>query len=119
MRIIANRQLSGVYGTVVDGQEFEVADDIALQLLAANLVRKPGPPRVLYDSKVSYQTKVVIPEASEVGPRQPFRDVPLSHQEPPIVVTESDPVLPAADVSEQGTADTSRRGKRSGSASGR
>ena len=48
MRLIANSQLSGEYGTVTAGQEFECQDAIAFELLRTNMVRKAGPPTVRY-----------------------------------------------------------------------
>src|SRR4051812_11371252 len=73
MLVIANKQLCGDYGDVVAGQVFECDDATARQLLANNLVRQAAAPRIIYD------TKVVTPAAAEVRPRDPFRDVFVSH----------------------------------------
>ena len=109
MRLISNRpQLHGSYGTVVFGQQFEVEEDVARQLLRSGAARLPDPPRVLYE------TKVVVPEAPEVGARLPFRDVPLPDPQPPAVAAEGDSVLPAADVPQPGTAHPGGRRKRKG-----
>src|ERR1700728_5145826 len=114
MRLIAvAQQLTGVYGTVTAGQEFECRDDIAAHLLRSGSARKADPPRV------TYETKVVVPEAPEVRPRLPFRDVPVRHSESPPVDPESDSVLPEPDVSLPGAADSGGRRKRKGFGSGR
>jgi hypothetical protein len=107
MRLIAvAHQLTGVYGTVTAGEEFECRDDLAKQLVRSGSARKAAPPRVLYE------TKVVVPEAPEVGARPPFRNVPVHHAESPPVAPEGDPVLPAADLPAPGAADSGGRGKR-------
>lgn len=103
MKLIANRQLYGEYGTVVAGQEFEARDEIALQLLQSGVVHRADPPRV------TYETKVIVPMASEVTARQPFRHLPVSDQEPPTVVAQSDGVLSAADIQGERNDDTGRR----------
>jgi hypothetical protein len=41
MRVIANRQLTGHYGVVSMGQEFDADEDVARQLLRAGLVMRP------------------------------------------------------------------------------
>ena len=104
MRLIANTQLTGIYGTVVAGQEFDCHDATALELLAAGVVRRAGPPAV------RYETKVIAPEAPEVSAREPFPDMPLPDPQPETVAPESDSVLPGTDVREEGTADS--RGRR-------
>ena len=106
MRLIANRQLTGVYGSVVAGDGFDVEDATGRQLMSAGLARRADPPRV------QYETKVITPEAPEVSARQPFRDSALPHEEPPSVAPESDSLLPPANVSESGAADRGRRGRR-------
>ena len=68
MRLISNIQLTGTYGTVVAGQEFECEESTARELLTAGIVRKAGPP------VVRYETKVIAPEAPEVSARHSFRD---------------------------------------------
>jgi len=112
MKVIANRQLCGEYGVVVADQEFDVRDEIAVQLLHRHLVRKPDPPQV------HYETKVIVPAAPEVSPREPFRDLPLLDAESPDVAPEGDRVLPATELPQPGTADPVRRGGRSRSGSG-
>jgi hypothetical protein len=99
MRVIANRQLAGHYGVVTMGQEFDADDDVARQLLRAGLVRKPDPPVVVYE------TKVILPAVPEAAPRDAFRDMSLSDEEPTGVAAGGDPVLSTADVSQSGTAD--------------
>lgn len=107
MRLIANRQLTGVYGSVVAGDGFDVEDATGRQLLNAGLARRADPP------SVRYETKVITPEAPGVSARQPFRDSTLPHEEPPSVAPESDKFVPPTDLSESGTADRGRRGRRS------
>jgi hypothetical protein len=102
MRLIANRQLTGEYGTVIAGQEFECSDQIAHELLAQGMVRKADPPKVVYE------TKVVRP--AEVGPTQPFRNVPVPDQEPAPVDPPRDRVVQIADL--QGTAHAPGRRRR-------
>ena len=109
MRVIANRQLTGHYGVVSGGEEFEADDDVARQLLRTGLVRKPDPPRVLYE------TKVIVPESPEAAPRPGFRDVPVPDAEPAPVASESDPLLRASDVSRQGASDPRGRSTRKAS----
>ena len=113
MQLTANTQLTGSYGTVVAGQEFECEEATARELLSAGMVRKTGPPIV------RYETKVIVPEAPEVSARHSFRDVPVSDEEPEAVAAQSHPVLRAADAPERGTADSGGRGRRSGSAARR
>jgi hypothetical protein len=115
MRVIANRQITGEYGSVVAGQAFDVRDELAEDLMKRNLVRTAAAPRILYD------TKVIQPaEAPEVGPREPFRrNVPVPNQESPDVAPEGDRVLPEPDVHESEPADLVGRGLRSRSAAGR
>jgi hypothetical protein len=113
MRVIANSQLRGEYGTVVPDQEFDVRDEVANELLKSGMVRHATPPRV------EYETKVITPEAPEVGPRQPFRDVLVPNPKQEDVVAEGNPVLSAANLSSGGTPDFGRRGGRSRSRSGR
>lgn len=113
MKLIADRQLTGEYGTVTPGQEFEVRDEIGTDLLRRNLVRTAAPPRVEYD------TKVIRPaEAPEVGAREtPFRHVPVPDEEPENLAEESRRVLSGADLSEAGTHDPGgRRGRARSSA---
>ena len=107
MKLICSaQQLHGAYGTVTEGQEFECDDDAARHLIHSGMARQPASHQVLYE------TKVITPSASEVGPRPPFRDLPLSDKEPAGVAPEGDSLLPVADVPSAGTADTGGRGKR-------
>ena len=41
MKVIANRQLHGVYGTMLAGEEFDVDHSLGLKLLARKLVSTP------------------------------------------------------------------------------
>lgn len=69
---------------------------------------------------MAYETKVIVPgttpgaEAPEVGPRLPFRHVPLHHTEPAGVAAESNSLLPGADLPESGAADRLGRRRRKG-----
>lgn len=108
MRLVSNRQLTGVYGTVPPDTIFDCPDDIAKELLNAGKVRKPEPPRIL-------ETKVIRPP--EVGPVIPFCNVPLSDSEPAEVVAESHSMLPESDLPEQRTPDSG--GRRTSSRFGR
>jgi hypothetical protein len=91
MKLIAHRQLTGIYGTVVTGQEFECPDDVARELLISGVVHKAEPP------KVQYETKVIRP--AEVGPAQPFRDVPVRDEKPAPVAAPGNRVVQVADLS--------------------
>lgn len=114
MRLIANRQLTGDHGFVLEGQTFESStEEQAKQLIQRGLARAADPPKVLY------QTKVIYPEAPEVSARPPFRDGAVHHAEPPPVAPEGDSVLPEPDVPLQGDADHSGRRGRKGSSTGR
>ena len=114
MRVIANRQLTGHYGVVSMGQEFDADEDVARQLLRAGLVKKPDPPVMVYE------TKVVSPEAPEAAPREAFRDLPLPDAEPTGMAAEGDSVLSAPDVPQPGTAHTrGRAGRKASGAGGR
>ena len=99
MRVIANRQLTGHYGVVTIGQEFDANDDVARQLIHAGLVRKPEPPAMVYERKV------IVPEVPEAAPRDAFRDMPLSDAEQAGVAAGRDPVFSTADVSQSGAPD--------------
>lgn len=110
MKLIANRPITGDYGTVVPGQDFEPTDERAHDLLKRGLARKKEEP------VIQYETKVVTPEAPEVSPRHPFRDVPVPDAEPEDVAPEGDSGVPDADVQNGGNAHSGRRGRRSGSA---
>ena len=85
MRLVCvSSQLTGAYGTVIAGQEFDCEDSIAVELLRSGFVRKPASPGV------RYETKVITPEASGVSPRQPFRHMPVSDKRPEVVASEGD-----------------------------
>lgn len=102
MKLIANRQLFGDYGRVAEGEIFDCSDEIGRQLIQNGVASKAEPP------KITYETKVVVPEASEVGARPGFRDLSLSDKEPAPVATASNSVLPGADVQKKGTVNRSR-----------
>jgi hypothetical protein len=106
MRIVANFQLHGVYGDIGPDEAFDCPEDIGEVLLKNNQARIPDPPKILYE------TKVVAP--LEVGPVVPFRDMPMSHEEPKTVATESNPVFSKPDASKSRTADSCRRRGRIG-----
>lgn len=107
MKVIANRQLIGDYGTKAPDEEFDLRDEVATELLKSGMVRHATPPRV------EYETKVIVPEAPEVSPRQPFRDVPVPHAEQEGVASEGNPMFPAADLSPVGAFDPrGRRGRK-------
>ena len=112
MRVIANRQLTGHYGVVTIGQEFEADDDVARQLLRNGLVKKPDLPAMVYE------TKVIVPEAPEAAPRDAFRDLPLPDAEPASVAREGDREFSAANFQPQRTDDPGGRGGRKASGSG-
>jgi hypothetical protein len=104
MRLIANRQLTGDYGTVVTDQEFDTSDEIAQQLMRNGMAHRKQPPTI------EYETKVIHPEeAPEVSPREPFRDSIVPHEKPPAMAPESAPSISAADVPERGDAHPGRR----------
>ena len=105
-------QLTGAYGTVVAGQQFECEPEIALQLLAAGFVRRVGP------TAVQYETKVIVPEAPEVSARPGFRHLSVPHAKPEGVASASDTVLPASGGKKRGAADPVGRHRRAGSRSG-
>src|SRR4051794_16492770 len=100
MKLIANRQLCGDFGVVAQGESFMCHDEqTATSLLGRALARTAAPPRILYE------TKVIAPEAPEVGPRLPFRDLPLCHPQPAELAFESHRPLPFADACKPGTPD--------------
>jgi hypothetical protein len=110
MKVIANRQLQGHYGSVGPDQEFECQDETGSELLKRGLVRHVRPP------KVQYETKVITPaEAPQVSAREPFRDVPLPDAEQAPMDSEGNKVLSSADVPERGAADSRGRGRGKGS----
>ena len=112
MRVIANRQLTGHYGVVTMGQEFDAEDDVARQLLRAGLVKRPDPPTMVYE------TKVIAPEVPEAAPRDVFRDVSLPDAEPAGMAPEGDQQLSAPDLPAQRTDDPGGRAGRKASGAG-
>ena len=110
MKLIANRQLTGAYGTVAPGDEFEAYDPVASSLLNRGLAREAKPPKIHYD------TKVISPDASEVSARSPFRNMPVLDQEPERLAPESDRVLSQSKVWTSGTTHLGGRAGRAGSA---
>jgi hypothetical protein len=109
--IVISQQLTGEYGTVVAGQEFDCDDAAAYQLVTAGMARKAAPPAV------RYETKVIVPEAPEVRAREMFRHLPVSDAEPATVASEGDRMLSATDPSPRGAADSGGRRGRPGPAS--
>ena len=112
MRVIANRQLTGHYGVVTIGQEFEADDDVARQLLRNGLVKKPDLPAMVYE------TKVIVPEAPEAAPRDTFRDVPLPDAEQADMASEGNREFSAAKFQAQRTDDPRGRAGRKAPGSG-
>ncbi len=114
MRVIANRQLTGHYGVVTTGQEFDAHEDVARQLLRAGLVKRPDPPAMVYE------TKVIVPKAPEAAPRDVFRDVSLHDAEPTGMAPEGNRELSAADVQTPRTDDSrGRTGRKPSGSAGR
>ena len=103
MILIADRQITGDFGRVTPGTEFECDAATAAHLLDRNLAHRPAAPRVVYE------VKVIAPEAPAVASEGPFRDVLVHHAEPPTVAPQGDSGMESADVPEQRTADTGRR----------
>ncbi len=128
MKLISDRPLTGAYGTVLPGREFEVDDELGDELLKTIgperpdkgqpiIVRRAGSPKILYETKPArFETPTVAPEVSA---RLPFRDRPVSDQESQGLATESDLLLSGSDISEPGNADHRMRRGRSRSGSGR
>jgi hypothetical protein len=113
MRLVANKQLTGDYGTVTAGQRFECPDEVGRQLIQGGHARAFEAPQVMYE------TKVIEPEAPEVSPRDPFRNGALSHAEQAAMAPEGHSLLAESDVPEPGAADPGGRGRRARSGSGR
>lgn len=88
MILIANTDLYNrlEYGRVSAGERFEVSEDTGRELLRNGLARKPGPPVIMY------KTKVITPHAPEVAAREPFHDVPTADEEPSALATLRDAV---------------------------
>jgi hypothetical protein len=112
MRVIANRQLTGHYGVVTIGQEFEADDDVARQLLRNGLVKKPDLPAMVYEMKV------IVPEVPEAAPRDAFRDVPVPDAEQADVAPEGNREFSAANFQAQRTDDPRGRAGRKASGPG-
>jgi hypothetical protein len=116
-RLIALRDLynPAEYGRAYEGHEFECSDSTARQLLQRGSAR-----RASYDQNiVVYETKVIYPEAPEVSARDPFCHVPGLNPQSPDLASESDPVLPVANIQEPGIADRGKRAGRKTSDSGK
>lgn len=108
MKLIANRQLTGVYGTVAAGDQFECSDEIGEQLVTSKLAHKAEPPTVVYETK-----QVVPSEAPEVRPERPFRNVHVPDTQSEEVVAAGDSELSESELPTARTADTGRRRGRS------
>lgn len=106
MKLIAKRFLTGDYGSVVAGQEFECSAEVGKHLINKGVAYSYEVP------KVTYESKVVTPEASGVGAREPFRDGSVSDTEPAAVAPEGDQELPSPDVPPKRASNRGRRGKR-------
>jgi len=107
------QQLTGEYGTVTAGQEFECPQEIAMQLIRGGSAKKPGSPRVVYE------TKPKTFETPEVSPRQPFRDSSVPDKKSASVAPEGHPLLSGSDVPAPRNVDCGGRGRRSRSDPGR
>ena len=115
-KLKALRQICGDYGNIAAGQEFEVDEETAAHLETLGVVE----PRIVYASgPLLYSTKVITPEAPEVGARPAFRDVPVRNAKPSTVAAEGDPVLSEPDVPAQGAADSGRWAGRKRSGAGK
>lgn len=95
MKLIAVTQLSGNYGVVQAGQEFEADADTARELLQRGYVKHAADPQIVYE------TKVIVPEeAPKVSARRPFRHGVVRDAQSSPVDTQDAPVVPPADVPE-------------------
>lgn len=136
MRLIAKCQLTGDYGSVNEGDQIDVPDEVGRHLLANGHAVPADPPRKLYEAKAlqpetpsrTYQTKVIVPqtppraietkqqsEASPDAPAEgslPFRDMPLPDEEPADVAPAGHPLLSGAELPEGETGIIDRRGRR-------
>lgn len=93
VKLIALSALSGNYGVVQCGQEFEADDDTARELLQRGYVKHAA------DPQVTYETQALEPsETPEVSPRRPFRHGALRHAKPPKLDTEDAPVVHEPDI---------------------
>jgi len=98
MKLIANKQLTGDYGTVRPGQSFDAQSDVARELVRRGVAQVA--PAVVYENK-----------ATEVAARLPFRDSAVSNQEPQGMATEGDSVFFIPDLSGFRASDNRRRRK--------
>ena len=113
MQLIANRQLTGDYGTVSEGEAFEASEEVAAVLL------KSGVAYARFAQPFTYETKVVTPEAPEVKPQSalPFResrDVPHSDKEPAALAAVRDAVRAVSDLADEGNTRRVERRRRRG-----
>ncbi len=94
MNLIANRQLTGDYGTVAPGQYFNADQDVAESLIARGLARSVF---------AGYETKVITPTTQEVKPlATPFRDLPRADTEPPALAALRTAVCSVPDIQPEG-----------------
>jgi hypothetical protein len=94
-KLIALTQLSGVYGVVPAGHEFEVEDQLARDLLKLGYVKHAT------DPEVTYETQALAPqEAPELKPRRPFRHGVMRHAQPSPVDPENDAGIHDPDIRE-------------------
>jgi len=99
MILIANRQLTGSYGTVTAGQQINVSDEDARVLLASGVATLPV--------STGYETKVIV--AAPVAAR-PFRHGDHADAEQPgAVLAPGAGSVPSTDVPAPGTPDRPRR----------
>lgn len=92
-RLIALTQLSGNYGVVQAGHEFQTDDETARELLRRAYVKHAA------DPEVTYETQALTPsEAPTVSARRPFRHGVVRNAKPQAVDTKDDRELPEADV---------------------
>ena len=68
MKVIALRQLTGDYGRVHAGQQFEAPDDVAAELLRRGLVHRADGPKILYEMRGG---RIVTPADEELKEREP------------------------------------------------
>lgn len=93
VKLIALSPLSGNYGVVQAGQEFEADDDTARELLQRGYVKHAADPHV------TYETQALEPqETPEVSPRRPFRHGVMRHAKPPKLDSENAGIVPPPDV---------------------
>lgn len=102
MRLIANRQLTGDYGTVPPGAYFDADEDTALSLIKRGLATQ---------TDFTYETKVITPEAPVVT-ATPFRHLPDPDPEPAALAAVRASVRAVSDVLAQGTPGSVERPRR-------